>query len=122
MMTQKKMDTARVIALIEETSGNVSRCAKKLGCARNTLSAFISNHSTCQQALDNARESMLDEGESSLYDAVKDGESWAICFFLKTKGKSRGYIERSEHTGADGKDLTNTTVNVYIPTNGREPS
>ena len=28
-----------------------------------------------------------------------------VCFALKTVGKTRGYIERSEVTGRDGKDL-----------------
>jgi len=39
---------------------------------------------------------MLDNAESVLYKAVLNGEAWAVCFFLKCQGKSRGYIERQE--------------------------
>jgi hypothetical protein len=38
---------------------------------------------------------MLDNVESALYTAALAGEAWAVCFFLKTQGKARGYVERS---------------------------
>jgi hypothetical protein len=28
--------------------------------------------------------------------AVLAGEAWAVCFYLKTQAKDRGYVERSE--------------------------
>ena len=42
--------------------------------------------------------------ELALYKAIQDGEGWAVCFYLKTQGKQRGYIERQEieHSGAIG--------------------
>lgn len=29
-------------------------------------------------------------------------QAWAMCFFLKTRGKRQGWTERVEHTGKDG--------------------
>lgn len=40
---------------------------------------------------------MLDHAESSLQKAVLKGEAWAVCFFLKTQGKSRGYTNAGAH-------------------------
>ena len=102
MMTQKELDAERVIALIDEFKGNLSAVARSLGCARGTLYAYIKGKPTCQKALDNSRETMLDNVESVLYSKALAGEAWAVCFFLKTQGKSRGYVERQEVTGADG--------------------
>jgi hypothetical protein len=39
---------------------------------------------------------MVDNAESALNRSVLSGEAWAVCFTLKTQGKSRGYIERQE--------------------------
>ena len=44
-----------------------------------------------------ARESSVDLAESKLIEAIKNGNLTAIIFFLKTQGKSRGYVERSGH-------------------------
>lgn len=40
-----------------------------------------------------------------LRHGLLEKKPWAICFFLKTKGKDRGWLERAEVTGKDGKDL-----------------
>jgi hypothetical protein len=45
---------------------------------------------------------MKDNAESALYSAVLGGEAWAVCFYLKTQAKDRGYVERQEMTGKDG--------------------
>ena len=52
-----------------------------------------------------SREKMIDNVESKLYQKALEGEGWAVCFFLKTQGKRRGYIERQEHTGEDGREI-----------------
>ena len=38
----------------------------------------------------------LDFAESQLHKQIRDGEVSSTIFFLKTKGKRRGYIERQE--------------------------
>jgi hypothetical protein len=38
----------------------------------------------------------LDFAESQLHKQVKEGNTTATIFLLKTKGKKRGYIERQE--------------------------
>ena len=44
-----------------------------------------------------ARESSVDLAESELMKAIRAGNMTAIIFFLKTQGRSRGYVERSDH-------------------------
>ena len=38
----------------------------------------------------------LDFAESQLHKQIGDGNSTATIFFLKTKGRGRGYVERQE--------------------------
>jgi len=60
------------------------------------------NDSDFSEAADDVSEILLDFAEAKLYDQIKNGNTTAIIFFLKTRGKKRGYVERQEITGADG--------------------
>ena len=97
-----KLTVEKVNKLIDEMMGNVSMVARSLNVDRSTVYNFMKKHPTVKQALDEAREKMIDNVESKLYSRALDGDTAAMIFFLKTQGKSRGYVERQEVTGADG--------------------
>ena len=94
-----------VITAIEKHNGIIAHVARSLKCNRGTVYNYIHAHPDVKAALDDARECLIDEAESSLLKAIKEGEGWAVCFALKTQGRKRGYAERIEHTGADGGPL-----------------
>lgn len=108
-----KLSAEKLIPLIEELNGNLSMVSRKLGVARNTVYRFISDKPTIQQALSDAREKMIDNVESKLYSKALDGDTTAMIFFLKTQGKSRGYVERQEVTGANGGKVQIEYVNDW---------
>lgn len=85
-----------VIARIESNKGNVSAVARNFGVSRRTILRFADEHPTVRAALDDARQAMLDNAESVLYSKVLQGSTAELIFFLKTQGRERGYIERSE--------------------------
>jgi hypothetical protein len=59
----------------------------------------------------------LDFAESQLHKQIQSGEVSSTIFYLKTKGKKRGYVERSEvdHSGS----MQNVVTLFQIPDNGR---
>lgn len=95
----------QVIAAIQQSKGNVSAAARSLDVSRKTIINYADRYSTVKQALDDEREAMIDTAESALHAAILDKQGWAVCFTLKTLGKSRGYVERQEITGADGRAI-----------------
>jgi hypothetical protein len=97
-----KLTAEAVTAAIRDMNGNISAVAKRLGVCRQTVYSYIERHPSVKDVLVESRETMIDNAESALYRAVLNGEAWAVCFFLKTQGKHRGYVERQEVTGADG--------------------
>ncbi|CAK0770244.1 hypothetical protein CCP3SC15_400017 [Gammaproteobacteria bacterium] len=105
-MTRDELNAEMVIKAIADYKGNVSMVARHFGMSRQTLYKYINDRVTVQAALAEARDTMIDNVESALYSAALAGEGWAVCFFLKTQGKSRGYVERNEITGADGGAIT----------------
>jgi hypothetical protein len=81
---------------LKASLGNISLAARNLGIDRSTIYLRIIKNAKLQQIVTDARESMVDNAESALHRAVTNGEGWAVCFTLKTQGKSRGYVERQE--------------------------
>ena len=102
MAGKEAYTVAQVIDALRATKGMKGPAARKLGCTWNTVDNYAKRHPTIAAAIAEEREMMLDIGELSLARAVQNGEAWAVCFLLKTQGKSRGYVERQEITGGDG--------------------
>lgn len=110
-----RLSERKVIDAIEKANGNVSVVAKSFNVSRTTMYVFLHGSEKAQEALSAAREKMIDNVESALYSQALLGNTTAMIFFLKTQGKQRGYIERTELTGAEGKPIQ--FVEVEIPSN-----
>ena len=109
---KEKYTTAQIIEALREKHGNLSAASRYLGCSRDTVSRYINTYPTVKAVADEERETLIDFAENQLFQQVKDGNITAIIFTLKTIGKSRGYVERQEVTGAEGKALTIKWVDV----------
>lgn len=91
-------------ALIDH-HGLVSVAAKALGAHRDTVYKAMKRWPTLQLVRAAAAEDVNDVAEQRLFQAIERGDPWAVQFYLKTKGKARGYVERSE-LDLRGVDLT----------------
>jgi hypothetical protein len=100
----KKPETSVIEKAIVKAFGNLSAASKSLGVDRHTIYKWIEEDGL-EQAVIEGRNSRLDFVEGKLDQKIDSGDTTAIIFFLKTQGKSRGYVERQELTGADGKKL-----------------
>jgi hypothetical protein len=100
-----KRDLPIVKHVLKQASGNTAQAAKKLRVSRQTLYRYIRRNPSLQQIIADARSALVDDAESALHRGVRKGEAWAVCFTLKTQGKSRGYVERQELTGKDGEPI-----------------
>jgi hypothetical protein len=62
---------------------------------------YIEQFEETKTAFQNENESMIDFAESKLFQAISEEDLTAIIFYLKTKGKNRGYVEKiqSEQSG-----------------------
>jgi hypothetical protein len=83
----------------------VFAAARMLGCAPNTIYNYLRRYPELRDVQQAERGLQTDTAELKLFDAIERGEAWAICFYLKTQAKDRGYIERQEHTGTGGQPL-----------------
>ena len=91
-----KFTTEQMIDAIREAEGNLSDAARLLGCTRQTVHNYVNKYSTVKQVYDDENEKFLDEAYGQLRKHIKRGSLPAVMFALKTKGRSRGFVERKE--------------------------
>lgn len=103
--TQKEL----IQALID--SGGIKLgAAMKLSCDRKTIWRYCKRYPKVEAAVNEALENTKDLAETQLIAAIGRGEAWAVCFFLKTRGKDRGYIERPKVDPDDAEGGGTTIV------------
>jgi hypothetical protein len=95
-----------MLEALEKSLGIVSTACKMVDMGRTTHYQWIKEDADYKKAVDSIQDSVLDFAESHLYKLVKEGNPAATIFFLKTKGKKRGYIERQEIEIQEKKPLS----------------
>ena len=85
-----------MIAALEQALGIVTTAAKIVGIDRCTHYEWMKFDEEYKAAVDSIQDITLDFAESQLHKQIKEGEVTSTIFYLKTKGKKRGYVERVE--------------------------
>ena len=94
-----------ILEALKASRGIVSAAARRLGMNRRQLTRRLKSSEKLKEARDDARAEFCDLAESKLVENVEAGNVPSVLFALKCLGKDRGYVERSEVTGKDGRDL-----------------
>lgn len=97
-----------VLARLSEMSGIVASACKAAGISRYTFYEWKKTDPEFSEKVDDIMELQKDFAESLILKKMKEGDTTMIIFYAKTKMKDRGYVERQEVTGADGKPLAQT--------------
>lgn len=95
----------KMVEVIHESKGLIAVAARSLGISRRQLYHERDRHPEIAEAIEEAREIIVDKAENSLYKQIEEGNTIATIFLLKTLGKSRGYIESRD---------TNVTGDVVV--------
>jgi hypothetical protein len=93
------MDTIKVNMLeaLVEAKGIVTvACKANDNTARSTFYNWYNSDAEFKDAVDDIQNICLDFAEGKLYDLINKGDTTATIFYLKTKGKKRGFIERAD--------------------------
>lgn len=114
-----------MLQCLQQSMGIVSTAATKANISRKTHYEWYNEDSEYAAQVDAINESCIDFAESKLMELingakhevatakgevlqVQDGPNPTACiFYLKTKGKKRGYVEKSElDVGGNGINIT----------------
>lgn len=115
-MSRRKIPSkTALIEALKECDGNMAVVAKKFGCSRSLVWSYVDKDPELRDLTDELTEAFVDEAESQLFKAIREGNVVATIFFLKTKGRHRGYSERLELL-----PLQRTDIEVELGTNHNE--
>lgn len=102
-MTNTDITKKAMLEALEKSLGIVTSACKSVDISRETHYRWLREDADYKAAVDSLSDVALDFAESQLHKQIKDGNSTATIFFLKTKGKKRGYVERQELDVSTGK-------------------
>jgi hypothetical protein len=110
-VTGYKVDKEELRKAIKNKVGLVSFIAQALNVERNTIYKSIKKYGL-EQEMEDARDTTIDLAESNIFSAMKSGDINVSMFYLKTIGKHRGYVEKTE-VDQTGK-ITLVLDNEYV--------
>ncbi len=126
--SDKSDNKKKMLEALGESKGIVTTACKNIPMSPDTHYRWLKEDEVYAEAVKMVQESCIDFVESKLLEKIngvqginydKDGNpvpydvvpsDTAIIFYLKTKAKHRGYIERQEITGKDGEPINKVEI------------
>lgn len=92
MDTIKKKE--QFLEIFERTFGNISVSCKHMSIARQTFYNWKKADEDFAEKVDDIEQGLMDFAETQLFNAIRNGKTAELIFYLKTKAKERGYTEQ----------------------------
>jgi hypothetical protein len=99
-MNKTEQHKKAIIEALEKSLGIVTTACKTVGVGRTQFYNWLKEDEAFAIEVEDIQNIALDFAESQLHKQIGDGNTSATIFYLKTKGKKRGYIQKieQEHT------------------------
>ena len=101
----------KMLEALERNLGVVTAACKECNISRNAFYEWCREDPKYNQEVENIMEVRLDFAESQLLKNIREGISSDIQFFLKKKGKSRGYGDSMDIT-TDGQSINKIEISI----------
>jgi len=81
---------------LEKNYGVISPSLKNSGLKRSTYWSWMQKDEDFIKEVNNIKEMSLDFVETQIYKNIEKGKEASLIFYLKTKGRERGWVEKQE--------------------------
>ena len=108
---------------IQNSGGYMTNIAKKLGCDWGTARAYVRKFKL-QDLVDNENQMLSDLTEMKLMENIRNNDTTAIIFRLKTRARDRGYdqeVKIDHTTGGQPFNLGQTVAGFFDEVEVIEP-
>lgn len=86
----------QILEALEKSLGIVTTACKQVGIHRDTYYEWLKKDKEFKKKVKDLENVALDFAESQLHKQIGKGNPLSTMFYLKCKGKKRGYIEQQE--------------------------
>ena len=97
-----------------KVSRTISDACEAANISRMTYHRWKEQDEEFAQSIIEIDEAKIDYVENKLFENIDANKTNEILFYLKTKGKNRGYVERQEHQ-IDGGFPTKIEIEIIDP-------
>lgn len=91
-----KLHKKRLLEAMLKFHGNVAKSCEAVGISRNQYYVYYNNDPLFKKEIDEIDEFNLDFVEYKLFENINDRDKASIFFYLKYKGRKRGYIDQTD--------------------------
>jgi hypothetical protein len=105
MKHDTKKNKEKVLEALKETLGIVTPACEKVGISRMTFYKWCREDEDFKMRVNEIDDIQGDFVENKLLEKIKSGSEKSIMFYMKYKGKKRGYTDSLDIT-SDGKSIT----------------
>ena len=100
-----KLHKEQLLIALEKHLGIVTAACKEVGISRDSYYDYYNEDPDFKRKVDDINEIAIDFTESQLFKQIKNGSERSILFFMKYKGRKRGYTDSVDITSG-GKTIT----------------
>ena len=105
----------RLLEALERSLGIVTAACKAVGVSRDTFYRYYNEDSDFRSKVDDINNITLDFAENQLLKKIKEGSERSILFYMKYKGRKRGYSDSIDITSGGDKIISEINVNIIPP-------
>jgi len=111
-MNKTEQHKKAIIKALENSLGVVTDACKKVGVGRTTFYDWLNNDPEFKKEVESITDYAIDYVESKLYNLIEKEDTTATIFYLKTKGRKRGYSEKiiTENINYNSKELNENEI------------
>lgn len=115
-MSKKIIESRKNVFLekMKANLGNISQSCAELGIARDCYYRWLKEDPEFAQKMEDVIEESVDFAESCLKQQMRQGNTTAIIFYLKTRGKHRGYVESQKIIAEGGMHIDLPPIDLEL--------
>lgn len=116
---QPEVYKKKLLIALENNLGIVTPSCKEVGISRDRFYEYYNTDEEFKKSVDEVNNFTLDFVENQLFRKIQEGSEKSILFFMKYKGRKRGYTDRLEIEGSfDIKGITTIELIEYKKNEG----